>query len=115
MNILNHISSACCSYAVRLPDGSFYAEGSRPSGWFHVVVNFIGVEDGEGVRVYYNGEKVGSDPSKSKYAIKKGNGRIAIGRYFTQNSWRDGSVDVDELVLFSQALTSGEIERLNSK
>ena len=108
------VSSSHCSYAIRLPDGSFYAEGSRPSGWFHLVVNYIGPEEGEGIRVYYDGVLVGSDTRKNVHTISEGNGQIAIGRFYNNNKWRDGSVVVDDLILFNQALTDDEIQRLSS-
>ena len=108
------VSSAYCSYAVRLPDGAFYAEGSRPSGWFHLVVNYIGPGEDEGIRVYYNGVLVGSDTRKYVHTINDGDGKIAIGRYYNNNQWRDGSVEVDDLILFNQALTDEEIQRLSS-
>ena len=109
------VSSSHCSYAIRLPDGSFYAEGTRPSAWFHLVVNYIGPEEGGGIRVYYDGVLVGSDTRKDVHTISEGNGQIAIGRFYNNNNkWRDGSVVVDDLILFNQALTDDEIQRLSS-
>ena len=78
------------------------------------MVNFLGPEDDQGVKVYYNGVQEGSDPSKYEYAIQVGDRKIAVGRYYTGSSWRDGSVEVDELIMFNQALTNEEIVRLTS-
>ena len=49
-------------YYLRVRDGDFHTVGhygtSPPTGWFHVVFNYIGPEDGKGTRVYYNGRLV---------------------------------------------------------
>ena len=105
-----------------LRDGFFRIiyDAETPKGWFHLVFNYIGPEDGEGTRVYYNGRKVASSFEKVGYntlgiGIKEGDGRIAIERIYTGSSSTSGSHEVDELFLFNQALTDEEIERLNSK
>ena len=99
------------------PSGWFYWVDTRPppSGWFHVVYNYIGQEDGGGVRVYHDGKLVGSSLEKNEwnYGIVEGDGRIAIGRCYIDSNWMSGSHEVDELFLFNKALTDAEIERLN--
>ena len=36
----------------------------KPSGWFHIVVNYIGPDEGEGIRIYHNGVEVANATTK---------------------------------------------------
>ena len=42
------------SFWVILPTGHFYDEYNRQTGWFHILLNYIGPNDGEGIRIYYD-------------------------------------------------------------
>ena len=109
----------CCPFSrcdVRLRGGSFVAVGPIPSGWFKFVVNFIGPNNGEGIRIYINGEQVGSDPKMVKHRphILEGDGRIVIGRWYTSTEFRYSSQIMDDLLLFNHALSNAEIQRLSA-
>ena len=41
-----------------LSERYFNAWKAIPTEWTHVVVNYIGPDDGEGIRLYYNGTQV---------------------------------------------------------
>ena len=101
-----------------MSDGDFHAGGhygtAPPTGWFHVVYNYIGPEYGQGTRVYYDGRLVTGTTQKRVFDIIEGDGRIAIGRLYTVSSERAGSHEVDELIMFNKVLTDEEIVRLNS-
>ena len=83
-----------------LPDGYFSIVYSRPNGWTHIVLNFIGPNDEEGVRIYYNGEEVKRDTIKSSSFHAAGDGRIVVGRYYPDRDERYACVQVDEPGLF---------------
>ena len=100
--------------------GIFSVEVARPSGWFHVVLNYIGRIDGEGFRVYHDGVLVGNATWKRQYdiypsqTVGESNGIIAVGtlyyavdlsRYYT-------SMQIDELVMFNETLDPDEITML---
>ena len=92
----------------------FLAEGPRSSGWFHILLNFIGPDSGMGIRVYHNGKQAGSGTIKSSQKLTNADGRIVIGRQYTNNNFRLGSNQVDELYFFNQPLTEDEIKMLNT-
>ena len=92
----------------------FVAHGPRPSGWFKIVVNFIGPDNGEGIRIYIDGDQIGSDPKIYKHSVPEGDGRVVIGRVYTSTEFRYSSQQMDELILFNHALTDDEIQRLSS-
>ena len=84
--------------------GRFFVDASKPSGWTHYVLNFLGMSSG--IEVYVDGTLVGSDTMKSLPERNVGERRIVIGRdYFTSyDGNRDASVTVDELLFFNQQL-----------
>ena len=125
-NIIHHIIwSILCErnyyyrYSLRLSSGTFYVTVTHTStflsNWFHLVYNYIGPYDGEGIQIYYDGKQVGSDSDKYNTQGIGGDGRIAVGRYYTdEGDWATGSTEVDELFLFNKALTDEEIETIFS-
>ena len=85
----------------------------RPSGWFHVVVNFLGPNDGEGIRVYKDGADVGNETTIYSKTYTQGDGRLVVGRYYTDQDLHYAGAQVDELILFNQALSPEEIQILS--
>ena len=83
-----------------------------PSDWTHMVVNYIGPNDGEGIMTYYNGREVECDTTKTARNVSAGDGRIVIGRRWTDKTGNYASVKVDELFFFNQTLTMDEIRSL---
>ena len=53
-----------------------------------------------------------SDTTKNVQSRSAGDGRIVVGRYFTDMDQWYSSVEVDELVFFNRALTVDDIETL---
>ena len=80
-----------------------------PVGWTHIVMNYIGPNDGEGIRGYYNGSEVASETTKSEDTVPAGDGRIVIGRVFTYSDERYTSMQIDELIFFNKALSTTDI------
>ena len=97
-----------------LLDGWFQVYSSEPSGWTHIVLNFIGPDNGQGIRIYYDGEQTGSDNTKNVHAFQSGDSRVVVGRQFIDEDDHYASVDVDELILFNQALTDQNILDMNN-
>ena len=78
------------------------------------MLNYIGPNDGEGIRIYVNGVQVASDNMKIAVAYQSGDGRIVVGRYYTDSNRLYTSVEVDELIFFNRSLTLEEIKYLST-
>ena len=94
-----------------LLDGSFKEHVPIPfMEWTHVAMNYIGPEDGLGMRVYYDGTLTGNITTKDSYTYPAGEGRIFIGRYFVDiDQFGYGSFDMDELLFFNETINEQEI------
>ena len=70
----------------------------------------IGVNAGEGVKVYHNGQFIAEDslPASRNYDISSV-GHLAIGRLLLHNDGQYTSVDVDELLIFDAVLSDQEV------
>ena len=75
----------CSRYTVRLTDGEFSVAIDEISGWFHLLLNYIGPNNGQGIRIYYDGVEVGSTGTKGGNIKTDGNGTIAIGRLYYEH------------------------------
>ena len=104
----------CFRYDLFLLDGYFIASHSPPSGWTHIVLNYIGPNNGQGIRIFVDGAEVRSDTDKvlpiNPYSA--GDGRIVVGRRFTGTDEKYARVQIDELIYFNQALKESEIASL---
>ena len=90
------------------------ASTGRPDYWTHIVLNFIGPNDGQGIRIYHNGTEVASETEKYAYSspTSAGNGKIVSGRRYTDHNPRYLTMQVDELLYFNSALTPDQIQSL---
>ena len=77
-----------------------------------MVLNYIGRHNDEGIRIYYNGREVASDTRLAIKSRSAGDGRIVVGRHYTDRNQDYASVQVDELIFFNQALTQQQIDAL---
>ena len=94
---------------ISLPDGIFVANRNQiSSGWFHVVINFVGPSDGEGIVVYYDGAQRAMNQYKQGNTYEAGSGEVVIGKYNDIYS----SLMMDELLFFNRKLSLKEIEIL---
>ena len=93
--------------------GHFTVSVGRSNEWVHGVLNFLGPNDEEGIRIYKNGKHVGNHTIITQSSSTESNGRIAIGRAFTEINNYYGSVQVDELLFFNHSLTEQEIGMLS--
>ena len=53
--------------------------------------------------------QTGSDVTKSNRWEQPGEGRVVLGKEYTNKNGRYGSVDLDELLLFNEALSVEQI------
>ena len=96
-------------FRVFLPDGYFYRSHPEQTGWTHVVLSYIRPNDGEGIRIYYDGAEVTSDISKNGGPNKAGDGRTVVGRRYIDRDSGYVSVQFDELIYFNAALTDTDV------
>ena len=93
--------------------GHFTVSVDKSNEWVHGVLNFLGPNDEEGIRIYENGKHVGNHTIITQSSMTESNGRIAIGRAFTEIHNYYASVQVDELLFFNHSLTEQEIRMLS--
>ena len=77
-------------------------------------MNYLGPNNGQGIRVYYNGTEVARSTTKTAQALSAGDGRIVVGRYRANINDHKGNVQVDELIFFNEALSQDEITMLHN-
>ena len=93
----------------------FYDSSDEVSdSWFYVVINYIGSDRGEGFTTYINGRAAMSDRSKNDEFNTAGNGRIVIGRSFTDVNDFYTTMEMEELVIFNRFLTNEQIQQIRN-
>ena len=78
-------------------------------------MNYMGPNHGQGIGMFIDGAEVASDTIKetgSTPAPLQLDGRIVVGRRYTNRDKDYASVQVDELIYFNQALTDEEIRSI---
>ena len=91
-----------------MPSGAFIAQHPRPEGWTHIVLNYLGPNNGEGIRMFFDGTQVASDTTKD-WEFSAGDGRIVVGRINTDKENKYSSAEIDELIYFNNSLSTEEI------
>ena len=99
---------------ISAPKGTFTVLSPPSSGWTYIVLNYIGPNNGQGIRIYNDGIQTGSDDTKSGGAHPPGEGRILVGRPFLHSDEFYASFTLDELIFFNRALTMEEIKALGN-
>ena len=84
----------------------------RPTGWIHIVLNYLGPNEDEGIRGYFDGTEVAIDTTKYPFSYSTGPGRIVVGKLYTDRNEKFASVQIDDLMYFNQTLKRQEIETL---
>ena len=101
----------CFRFTVYLLDVYFHQASTKPSGWTHIVLNYIGPNNGQGIKMFIDGAEVASDTTKDiMFNYPAGDGRIVVGRRFTNRDRDYASIQVDELVFFNCQLHSAHIQ-----
>ena len=104
----------CSVYRGNFAKGKFRAIVSDDfDGWFHMTMVIVGVNAGEGMKVYHNGLIKKEDGNLLPQDVDVSSvGHLAIGRSFLDCDERYTSVDVDELLIFDVALTDQEVKAI---
>ena len=93
-----------------LCDGQFRPPSVQtPSGWTHIVLNYIGPENGEGCQLFLDGVLTGNDVTKTVDTFSTGHGRVVVGRVYTDTDQQYTGAEVDELLFFNQALSEQQV------
>ena len=79
-----------------------------PAGWFHAVLTF----QGDQIRVYQNKILQSRPLQTGPVSHPSGPGRVVIGKGFIDRDNYMGSVAVDELAMWNQALSEAEVAQL---
>ena len=95
-------------------DANYFASATIPSGWTHIVLNYIGSGSGKGIRVLYNGQQVASDTESGGHIRHAPNGKIVIGRSHTDHNDYYSSVQIDHMGLLNRALSNAEISAFHN-
>ena len=103
----------CFRVEVAIQNGYFTTQVNATVGWTHLVLNYIGPNNGQGVRMFIDGQEVASGTTQISRSGSVGDGRVVVGRTFI-NHQLHSSVQVDELVFFNQALSLDQIRTLYS-
>ena len=93
-------------------NGEFYAHVPIPIGWTHIVLNYIGSNDGEGIRISYDGQEVANGTTMDEGSYPAGGSRIVVGRSFIDEDRLYASMEIDELIFFNKALSTNDIKLL---
>ena len=79
-----------------------------------MVLNYLGPENGRGIRVYLDGVFGNRDSSKEEYTNSAGNGQVFVGKFRPEEDRNYASVEIDELLFFNTTLTQDDIEILKA-
>ena len=94
--------------------GLFGEYAPHSNNWTHVVLNYLGPDDGQGSKIYLNGILVASDSMKDAFSYPQGDGSVVLGRRFTHIDGYYPNADVDEILFFNQSLTDEQISQLGN-
>ena len=82
--------------------------------WTHVILNYIGHNNGQGIKIYLNGQLVVNQATRSgTTSFVDGDGQVVVGRLLKNQDKSYASVLVDELIYFNVALNDQQIEDIN--
>ena len=90
----------------------FSAIHPKPSGWTHTVMNYAGPNEGDGVRIFFDGAEVARDTTIDVIPKRTSTSRtLIVGRYYYHWDTRYSAIQVDELMLFNHTLSMDEIKQ----
>ena len=67
---------------------------------------------GQGITVYHDGSKIGTDTDKTSFSSIAGNGRVEIGRRVLLSGAYYASTYVDEIKMYNKQLSESEIQNM---
>ena len=93
-------------FVIYVLDGDFFTEITPPYSWTHVVFNFIGPNNGQGIRIYVDGVNTASDTIKTPRNRNAADGRVYAGNSALE---KFTSVDLDELLFLNHKLSDQQV------
>ena len=90
-------------------DGQFKALTSPPTGWTHIILNYMGPDDGQGFTIYHDGGHEVDASDKEPLTNPPSDGRVVVGRRYAYLDELYGGIDMDELLFFNEKLSDEEI------
>ena len=82
--------------------------------WIHLVLNFIGLNSGEGIQAFRDGALHSNNQIGASGTNTAGDGRVVVGRRYVSRSRDYAQVELDELIFFNEALSNEEVRELYS-
>ena len=102
------------SYIFRLSGDDFSFIVDKSNEWIHTVINLIASDNGQEIRIYHDGNLIRSKTLTGLLDLPVDrNGKIVIGRAFTDLNQYYASVYVDEMLLYNEGSTEDEITKLS--
>ena len=93
------------SFDTKITDGQFNVGINNSPEWIHVTMNYMGPEDGQGIRIYRDGRGVAEDKEKTSSSMAAPrDGMIVAGRLFTNTYNLYATFNLDELLFFNSVL-----------
>ena len=81
--------------------------------WTHVILNYIGPNNGQGIKIYLNGWLAVTQTTRpGMNSFGNGDGGIVVGRLLKNQDKGYASVLVDELIYFNMALNDQQMNGL---
>ena len=77
------------------------------------MLNYIGPNNGQGIKVYFNGEEtVARNICTGSATFQNGDGQVVVGRLLTNKDHSYASAEVDELIYFDMSLDILQIKAI---
>ena len=80
--------------------------------WIHLVLNYIGPNNRQGIRLFEDGVRARSDSYLNSYNYTAGDGRVVVGKAYVDSAGYYASLEMDELIFFNKALMEAEVREL---
>lgn len=75
-------------------------------------MNYLGPDEGEGIQVYIDGVLAVVDTGRDDETKAATDGKVVIGRRFSDRDYNYGEAIIDELMMFNQALSQQQVQDL---
>ena len=101
-------------FRIHLPETFIEAGHYLPTEWTHIVMNYLGPNNDEAIRILYNAKEVESYMGTYSRSYSTGDGRVVVGRHHPDRHQQNPSVQLDELLFFNQTLSPADVITLNN-
>ena len=70
----------CFRVQVAIQNGYFETHANTVPGWFHIVLNYVGSNNGQEIRMFVDGQEMATTSTKISRSDSNGNGRVVVGK-----------------------------------